>query len=126
MYMNVTGNAKITCEKSGLTMQLSFDGGKGWHFKTIDVHLDGYILEGKTKLRAVYGNWTYFFATCAVDSFKHEYSTYQQLFRESLDPYTVGFLPLLVYGPGSSSRRQKCRCSQTRRCYGQQISSSRT
>ena len=85
MYLNITGHATIKCEESGLHMQLNFDAGRGWHFKTLDVHVDGHILDGKKKLLAVYGNWTHFFATCEVDTLKNNYSAYQQLFKESLE-----------------------------------------
>ncbi|CAI4226773.1 unnamed protein product [Auanema sp. JU1783] len=95
MYMNLTGHLNVNCVQTGLSINLSVDAGRGWHVKSTDVHIDGYIEKGKTKLRAIYGNWSYFLASCPVETFKLNHSSYIKFFMTSLQPGNENMAPLL-------------------------------
>ncbi|CAP30719.2 Protein CBR-OBR-2 [Caenorhabditis briggsae] len=83
MYMNFTSHMKI--ESSGTyDAVFSFDNKGYYNHKGGDVHVEGHIFEGKNKIKALYGNWTLFLASCDQDDFKHHRKEYVQLFNESI------------------------------------------
>ncbi|CAI5451476.1 unnamed protein product [Caenorhabditis angaria] len=84
MYMNFTSQMKI--ESSGdYDAVFNFEN-KGYSTpRTGDVHVEGHIFEGKKKIKALYGNWTLYLASCDNDTFKSHRKEYVRMFNESIN-----------------------------------------
>ncbi|CAI2354195.1 unnamed protein product [Caenorhabditis sp. 36 PRJEB53466] len=83
MYMNFTSHMKI--ESSGTyDAMFSFENKGYYNHKGGDVHVEGHVFEGKNKVKALYGNWTLFLASCEPNDFKTNRKEYVQLFNETV------------------------------------------
>ncbi|CAQ35036.1 Oxysterol-binding protein [Caenorhabditis elegans] len=89
MYMNFTSHMKI--ESSGTyDAVFSFDNKGYYNHKGGDVHVEGHIFEGKNKIKALYGNWTLFLASCDNEDFKHHRKEYLRMFNETVSEKDQG------------------------------------
>uniref|UniRef100_A0A8R1DNF1 Oxysterol-binding protein n=1 Tax=Caenorhabditis japonica TaxID=281687 RepID=A0A8R1DNF1_CAEJA len=83
MYMNFTSHMKI--ESSGqYNTVFSFENKGYFTQKGGDVHVEGHIFDGKNKIKALYGNWTLFLASCDPNDFKTHRKEYVQQFNDSV------------------------------------------
>lgn len=82
MYMNFTSN--IVVSSSGdCSSTICFDSRGYGRTKDSEVHFEGHIQDGKTKIKAIYGNWTLFAATCDWDTFKQNRKEYIKAFHQA-------------------------------------------
>ncbi|VDK72091.1 unnamed protein product [Litomosoides sigmodontis] len=79
MYIQLEGQLHIQCS-TGLECKLSFKNSDSGPSRQ-STFFEGFISKGKG-LRAVYGNWTTFFATCEVTNFEFRYGDWLEIGKQ--------------------------------------------
>ncbi|VIO89159.1 Uncharacterized protein BM_BM10298 [Brugia malayi] len=80
MYIQLEGHLLIQCN-TGLECKLSFKNNDNGPSKQ-NTFFQGFISKQEKALRAIYGNWTTFLATCEITNFEFRYDDWLEIGRQ--------------------------------------------
>ncbi|TKR71791.1 hypothetical protein L596_019332 [Steinernema carpocapsae] len=72
MYMDVNGTTSLKCRENGYESKVTFKKSSSWIKSGPDFHFEGEIAHNKTKVRALYGSWATFLASCPYATFHNK------------------------------------------------------
>uniref|UniRef100_A0A914XCU6 Oxysterol-binding protein n=1 Tax=Plectus sambesii TaxID=2011161 RepID=A0A914XCU6_9BILA len=82
MYIDLHGTLEVICHSNDLSVKVHFKSSSSWLGKEAN-HIEGYIVDkSKKKLRALYGDWSEFLASCGAETFEANFAAWDKERKE--------------------------------------------